>query len=153
MKTFPSSSKAIKRAWTQDCRKYKFIIPYISTAFISLKCKFLFFNNFIHLLILFIYLWLCWVFIAAQAFLQLKRAGATLRCSACAAQCGGFSGRGAWALGAQASVVAVPRLQSPGSGVVWHTGLVSLVKVVPGIFLQGFMPGRLFTTEPPVVNI
>ena len=54
MKTFSSSSKAITRAQTQDCRKCKLIIPYISTAFISLKCNFLFKK-----IILFIYLWLC----------------------------------------------------------------------------------------------
>lgn len=54
MKTFSSNSKAITRAQTQDCRKCKLIIPYISTAFISLKCNFLFKK-----IILFIYLWLC----------------------------------------------------------------------------------------------
>ena len=30
---------------------------------------------------LLIYLWLHWIFIAAQAFLWLRRAGATLHCS------------------------------------------------------------------------
>ena len=41
----------------------------------------------------------------ARAFLWLWRAGATLRCSARASHCGGFSCCGAWALGARASVV------------------------------------------------
>ena len=38
-------------------------------------------------------------------FLQLRRARATLRCSARAPRCSGFSCCGAWALGAWASVV------------------------------------------------
>ena len=39
-------------------------------------------------------------------FLQLRRAGATVRCSAQASRCVGFSCCGAQALGTQASVVA-----------------------------------------------
>ena len=42
-------------------------------------------------------------------FLQLWRAGATLRCGARASHCGGYSCCGAWALGAGASVVAARR--------------------------------------------
>ena len=43
----------------------------------------------------FIYFWLCWVFVAAQAFLWLQQAGAPLQL-----QCTGFSLRGA-SLGAE----------------------------------------------------
>ena len=50
---------------------------------------------------LFIYVWLCWVFVAACR-LSLWRAGATLRCGALASHCGDFSCCGARALGAQA---------------------------------------------------
>ena len=53
-------------------------------------------------------------------FLQLQRAGTTLRCGAQASHCGGFSCCGAWALGARASVVVACRLQQ-----LWHTGLVA----------------------------
>ena len=48
-------------------------------------------------------------------FLQLWRVGATLRCSARASHCGGFSCCGAWALGAWASVVAACGLSSCSS--------------------------------------
>ena len=44
----------------------------------------------------------------------VAEAGATLRCSAQAFHCGGFS-CGAWALGAQVSVVVACRLRSCGS--------------------------------------
>ena len=43
-------------------------------------------------------------------FLQLWRAGATLRCSDQASHCSGFSCCGAWALGSRASVVVARRL-------------------------------------------
>ena len=61
----------------------------------------IFFNVFI----LFIYFWLCWVLLLCAGFLQLQRAGATLRCGVRASHCGGFSCRGTRALGAWASVV------------------------------------------------
>ena len=60
-------------------------------------------------------------------FLQLRRAGVTLRCGARASHCSGFSHCGARALGARASVVAAHGLsivthglQSTGSVVVAH---------------------------------
>ena len=53
-------------------------------------------------------------------FLQLWRAGATLRCGAWASHCGGFSCCGARALGTRASVVVARGLQSTGSVVVVH---------------------------------
>ena len=45
-------------------------------------------------------------------FLQLWRAGATLRCSARTSHCSGFSRCGAWALDARASVVVAQGLSS-----------------------------------------
>ena len=53
-------------------------------------------------------------------FLQLWRAGATLRCGARASHCGGFSCCRARALGTWASVVVAHGLQSAGSVVVVH---------------------------------
>ena len=47
---------------------------------------------------------------------SLQQVGATLRCGAWASHCGGFSCCGAWALGAQASVVVAHGLSSCG---VW----------------------------------
>ena len=65
-------------------------------------------------------------------FLQLRRAGATLRCGARASHCSGFSCCGARALGAPASVVVATRAQQlwlAGSRAnaqqLWCTGLVA----------------------------
>ena len=70
----------------------------------------------INLFILFIYFWLCWVFIAAhRLYLWLQRAGVTLCCGVRASHCSGFSCCGAWALGARASVVVAHGLSSCGS--------------------------------------
>ena len=65
---------------------------------------------------LFIYFWLHWVFVAARglSLVALSR-GATLRCSAWAFHCGGFSCCGAWVLGMQASVVVAGGLSSCGA--------------------------------------
>ena len=63
----------------------------------------------------FIYLWLCWVFIALVDFLQLWQAGAILRCGARASHYSGFSCCRARALGTQASMGAVFRLCTCGS--------------------------------------
>ena len=46
----------------------------------------------------FIYFWLCWVFVAAQAFPQLRRVAATLQLRCTASHSGGFSCCRAWAL-------------------------------------------------------
>ena len=71
-------------------------------------------------------------------FLQLRRAGTTLRCGVRASHCGGFSCCRARALGAQASVVVARGLQSAGSVVVVH-GLHC--SAACGIFLdQGSNP-------------
>ena len=55
-------------------------------------------------------IWLCWVFVAVQASLQLWRAGATVCCNVQASHCSGFSCCGAWA-----SAVAARGLSSCGS--------------------------------------
>ena len=65
--------------------------------------------------ILFIYLWLPWVFVAARGLSLVVARGAILRCGARASHCGGFSCYGARALGAWASVVVARRLSSFGS--------------------------------------
>ena len=59
--------------------------------------------------------WLHWVFTAVRAFLQLRRAGATLRCGARASHCNVFSCFGARAPGTWASVVAAFQLSSCGT--------------------------------------
>ena len=53
-------------------------------------------------------------------FLQLRQAGATLRCSAQASHCGGFSCCQARALGTRASVVVAHGLSSCGSWALEH---------------------------------
>ena len=45
-------------------------------------------KNFIYL---FIYFWLCWVFVAARGLSLVVASGGTLRCGARASHCGGFS--------------------------------------------------------------
>ena len=54
---------------------------------------YLFKNNFL------IYFWLCWVFVAVKAFLQLQRVGITLQLWCTGFHGSGFPGCGAWALG------------------------------------------------------
>ena len=71
---------------------------------------------------LFIYLWLCWVFVAVHRLSLVAASGAAtiLRCGVQSSRCGGFCCCGAWALGAWASVVVGRGLQSAGSVVVAH---------------------------------
>ena len=61
-----------------------------------------------------------WVFVAMHRLSLVERAGATLRYSAQASHCSGFSCRGAWAVGAQASVDVARRLSSCGSQAPEH---------------------------------
>ena len=74
----------------------------------------------------FIYLFYLFIFgcvassLLRAGFLQLRRAGATLRCGARASHCGGFSCCGARASGTRASVVVALGLQSAGSVAVVH---------------------------------
>ena len=119
----------------------------------SQKTKTIFLKNFIYLF------WLCRVFTATQAFLQLQRAGATLLCSEWGSHCGGFSCCGAQVLecGLQqlhpvGSVVAVPRLKGTGSVVVVLGLLLQSMQDLPGPRVKPMslaLAGRLFTSEPP----
>ena len=104
--------------------------------------------------ILFIYFWLCWVFVATQAFLQLRRVRALqLRSS----HCGGFSCCRAWALrctGFRNCDTQAQQLQLLGSRAQAAHGLSC--SVACEIFLwQGVnlcflnLAGGFFSSEPP----
>ena len=71
-------------------------------------------------IILFIYFWLCWVFVAAHGLSLMRRAGFTLQCSVRASHCSGFSCCGVWALRARASVVVAHGLSSCGLRALEH---------------------------------
>ena len=80
----------------------------------------------------FIYLWLCWVFTASWAFLQLCLVGATIQLSHRASHCRDLTWSRAWALGCTGSVlvhtrsaVVAPELQSTGS-TAWHMRIAAL---------------------------
>ena len=95
-------------------------------------------------------------------FLQLWRAGATLRCGAWASHCGGFFCCGAWALGVWASAVVARGLGSCGSWALecrlsscgtraqllhsmWdlpRTGLEPVSPALTGGFLTTVPPGK-----------
>ena len=64
---------------------------------------------------LFIYFWLCWVFVAACGLSLVASSRDHSSCSVQASHCGGFSCWEAWALGVQASVVVARGLSSCGS--------------------------------------
>ena len=70
------------------------------------------------LLKIFIYFWLCWVFIAKWAFSSCSEQGLLSSGNVQASHCGGFSCCEAHALGTWTSVVVAVRLQSMGSVVV-----------------------------------
>ena len=108
---------------------------------------------------LFIYFWLCWVFVAGLAFLWLYRVGATLHCLAQAACCSGFCCR-APAPGYRASVVVACGLSSCGSWELEHrlsscgqwAELLHSMWDLPGSGIELQSPalvGRFFSTEPP----
>ena len=93
-------------------------------------------------------------------FLQLWRAGATLRCGARASHCGGFFCCRAWALGVQASVVVARGLSSCGSRALERrlsscgarAQLLRGMWDLPGPGLEPVSPalaGRFLTTVPP----
>ena len=63
-----------------------------------------------YFLILFIYFWLCWIFIAAQAFSSCGKKGPLSSCSVWTSPCGSFSCWGAWVLGRVDSVAVVHRI-------------------------------------------
>ena len=74
--------------------------------------------------------------------------GATLRCSAWASRCGGFSCCGARTLGARASVVVACGLSSCGA----RAQMLCSVWDLPGPGLEPVSPalaGGFLTTEPP----
>ena len=75
-----------------------------------------FFNYFSFIFLIFFFFWMCWVFCCcAGAFLQLRRAGAALRCSVRAPH---------WV----ASLVAEHRLQARGPQQLWHAGSVVVAR-------------------------
>ena len=130
----------------------------------------LFFYIYIYIYIyitLFIYLFVC-LFIYGctgssllhTGFLQLWRAGATLRCGAQASHCGIFSCCGAQALGMRASVVAARRLSCCGSQALEcrlsscgpRAQLLRGMWDLPGPGLEPLSPalaGGFLTTAPP----
>ena len=93
-------------------------------------------QNFIFKIHLFIYLfmWLCWVFVAARRLSLVAVSGGTLRCGVWASYCSGFSFGGAWALGTWASVSAVHGLSSCGT---WALRCVGSVVVAHGLQSTG----------------
>ena len=118
-------------------------------------------RNEVFFFILFIYFWLHWVFVAVRGLsLVAARAGATLHCCAQASHCGGFSCRGAQALGARASVVVARRLSICGSQALecrlsscgTRAQLLRGMWDLPGPGLEPVSPalaGRFLTTAPP----
>ena len=99
------------------------------------------------------YFWLCRVFIAAWAFLQMQRAGATLQCVEWASHCGGFSCCRAQVLGhlgfgSCGSLALEHRLKSCDTWVQLLCGKWDLP--ASGVELvSSAWAGRFFTTEPP----
>ena len=85
-----------------------------------------------------------------EGFLQLQRAGATLRCGARASYCGGFSCCGAQALGAWASRVVARGLSNCGTRAqllhgMWHLpgpGLEPMSPALAGGFLITALRGK-----------
>ena len=104
--------------------------------------------------VLFISFWLCWVFVATQAFLQLRRVRAPLQLWS--SHCGGFSCCRAWALrctGFSSCDTQAPQLQLLGSRAQAAHGLSC--SMACEIFLgQGLnlcflhLAGGFFTSEP-----
>ena len=74
---------------------------------------------------MYFFFWLRWVFVAAHRLSLVVVSGATPRCSARASHCCGLSCCGAWALGAQASVVAALGLSSCGTQALQRAGFSS----------------------------
>ena len=118
--------------------------------------------DFLKLISLFTYFWLCWVFVAVRRLSLVAVSGATLCCSEQSSHCGAFSCCRAQALGAWASVVVACRLSSCGSRALeyrlsscgtwaqllrgmWHhpgPGLEPLSPALAGGFLTTVSPGK-----------
>ena len=82
-----------------------------------------------------------------SGFLQLWQAGASLHCGAWASHCCGFSCRGAWVLGTQASVIAAHGLSS-GPRAQLLSGMWNLLR--PGIEpMAPALVGEFLSTVPP----
>ena len=120
---------------------------------------YLFIFKFIYLFYLFIFgcVGSSWL---RACFLQLRRAGATLRCGARASHCSGFSCCGVRALGARASVVGARGLSSCGSRALEsrlsscgaQASLLRGMWELPGPGLEPMSPalaGGFLTTAPP----
>ena len=90
------------------------ILKLMKTTTMLLSFGFLFFFFYFNFIYLFIFGYIG-PSLLHTGFLQLQRVGATLPCGAWASHCSGFSCCGAWALGAQASVVVAHGLSSCGS--------------------------------------
>ena len=107
---------------------------------------FLFYNDFFK-----IYFWLCWAFVAAWAFPQLWRVGASLQLWCLAFHHGGFSccrALGHVGFSSCSSWALEPRLNS------WVTQAQLLCSMwgLPGPGMESVSPalaGVFFTTEPP----
>ena len=123
------------------------------------KSFLLFFFKFLLLFFKF-YFWLHGSSLLLAGFLQLGRAGATLRCCAWASHCGGFSCCGAQALGTRATVVVAHGLSSCGSQALEHrlsscgarAQLLRGMWDLPGPRLEPVSPaleGGFLITEPP----
>ena len=109
----------------------------------------------------FSFLWLCWVFIATRAFLQLQQAGVILHWGVGASCCRGFSCGRAWSLGLGGFSSCTRGLSSWGSWTLEHrvgscgarSGLVApRVWDLPGSGTEpvsSALAGGFFTTEPP----
>ena len=117
-------------------------------------------HSYIYFLNLFLFLAVLGLRCCVWAFLQLQRAGATLRCSARASHCGGFTCCGARALGAQASVAVARGISSCGSWALEcrlsscdaRAQLLCGMWDLPGPGLEPVSPasaGRFLTTVPP----
>ena len=98
------------------------VYPVLLMTFIGMiwiTWPFLFLKNL--LIFIFIYFWLCWVFVAAHGLVSLVAvSGAYSSLQCVASHCGGFSCCEAWALGMQASVVVACELSSCGSWALEH---------------------------------
>ena len=135
-------------------------LPSCLPSFLSFFLSFFLspFNKFIY----FIYLIFGCIgsLLLCAGFLQLRRVGATLRCSAWASHCGGFSCYGAWALGTRALVVVALGLSSCGSQALEHrlsscgawAQLLRGMWDLPGPGIEPVSPtlaGGILTTAPP----
>ena len=122
---------------------------------------------FLFSLFIWLFYFICLLFLAvlglrccARSFLWLRRAAATLRCGAWASHCDGFSCCRAQALGAWAPVVVAHGLSSCGSWAVEHrlSSCGAWAQLLHGIWdlprpgLEPMSPalaGELLTTVPP----